>query len=176
MTKDQIQALIEHLKKLQKDEKRGPGAMATLRRALSGEQADVLRAYEYIGFILPYAIQEQNDCILVAALFALHQIASESQWDNLGAHLAALRRRKQEQKESTDSLDRRFTALVAASRAELPYHLRAAVGLLKDAEIQIDWTRLLSDVLYWEFENLDPAKPTVQRRWANAFWQSPRDI
>ena len=176
MTKDQIQILIDHLIRLQKDERRGSGAMATLRRALSGEQADVLRAYEYVGNLVPNAIQEQNDCILVAALFALHQSACKSQWDNLGTHLAALRRRKQEQKESTDSLDRRFSTLVAASRAELPYHLRAVVSLLKDAEIPIDWTRLLSDVLYWEYDSPDPAKPTVQRRWANAYWQSPREI
>lgn len=175
MTKEQIQILINHLIELQKDEKRGPGAMATLRRALSGEQDDVLRAYPTIGRYLPYSIQEQNDCILVSALFAEHQISGGGEWDNIGAHLSALRRRKQDQNESIESLDRRFSALVASSRTELPYHLRAAIKFLKDAEIPIQWVNLLGDVLYWEFESQDSKRPSPPRRWANAYWQSPRE-
>jgi CRISPR type I-E-associated protein CasB/Cse2 len=169
--------LIEHLKELSQDKKKGPGAMATLRRALSDEQADVLRAYEYIGYLLPKDIQSQDDYLLVAALFAIHPLYIEVQegertWANLGTHLAELRRHKQQAQESTDSLDRRFLVLVAASREELPYHMRAAIRFLKDAAIHVHWERLLFDILDWEDESTDPAKPTVQRRWANAYWQT----
>ncbi len=172
--------MIERLKELQKDERKGPGAMATLRRVLSGEQADVLRAYEYIGYWLPKDIQSQDDYLLVAALFASHQIylettEGERTWDSLGTHLAELRRRKQQGGESTDSLDRRFSILTAANREELPYHLRAAIRFLKDAAIPIRWEQLLFDILNWEQESSDPTKPTVQRRWANAYWQNPNN-
>jgi CRISPR type I-E-associated protein CasB/Cse2 len=169
--------LIERLKELQQDEKRGRGAMATLRRALSEDQADILRAYEYIGYLLPQKdVQIQDDYLLVAALFATHPMYEEPEknWNNLGTHLAELRRRKQQQNEATDSLDKRFSALVAASREELPYHLRAALRFLKDAALPVHWEMLLWDVQKWEREDADPTKPTVQRRWANAYWQTPK--
>lgn len=168
--------LIERLKELQQDEKRGRGAMAALRRALSEEQADILRAYEYIGYLLPKDIQQQDNYLLVAALFATHPLYEESEknWNNLGTHLRELRLRKQQANESTESLDKRFSSLVAASREELPYHLRAAIRFLKDAAIPVHWEQLLKDVLNWERENADPAKPTVQRNWANAYWQTPK--
>jgi CRISPR type I-E-associated protein CasB/Cse2 len=168
--------LIERLKELQQDEKRGRGAMATLRRALSEDQADILRAYEYIGYLLPSDAQRQDDYLLVAALFATHPLYEETEknWNNLGTHLGTLRRRKQQQNEATDSLDKRFSSLVAASREELPYHLRAVMRFLKDAAIPVHWEQLLRDVLNWEYENADPTKPIVQRRWANAYWQTPK--
>jgi len=169
--------LIERLKELKQDEKRGPGAMATLRRALSEEQADILRPYEYVGYLLPQNdIQRQDDYLLIAALFATHPLYAESEknWDNLGTHLAELRHNKLRAKESTDSLDRRFSALVAASREELPYHLRAAIRFLKDAAIPVHWEQLLHDVQKWEIASADPTKATVQRRWANAYWQTPK--
>jgi len=168
--------LIERLKELQQDEKRGRGAMATLRRALSEDQADILRAYEYIGYLLPSDVRRQDDYLLVAALFATHPLYEESEknWNNLGTHLGMLRRRKQQQNEATDSLDKRFSSLVAASGEELPYHLRAVIRFLKDAAIPVHWEQLLRDVLNWEYENADPTKPTVQRRWANAYWQTQK--
>jgi CRISPR type I-E-associated protein CasB/Cse2 len=169
--------LIERLKELKADEKRGPGAMATLRRALSEDQSDILRAYNYIGYLLPKDIQQQDDYLLVAALFGMHPLWEETEknWNNLGTHLGELRRRKQQANESTDSLDKRFSSLVAASREELPYHLRAAIRFLEDAAIPVHWEQLLWDVLNWEREDANPAKPTVQRRWANAYWQTSRN-
>jgi CRISPR system Cascade subunit CasB len=172
MTREQIDRFIQRLIELRDDEKNGRATMATLRRALSGEETDTLPVWKYLRYSLPSSYRQQDDCVLIAALFATHQGVNESAKDNLGTHLAKLRARKEFRRESADSLERRFSALIAAEREDLPYHLRAAVSFLKDEEIPINWARLLTDVLYWDSESRHPNQPTVQRHWADAFWRS----
>ncbi len=135
-------------------------AMATLRRALSGEERDTLPTYRYLGWYLPPRPKEQERCILVAALFADHQGSITE--GTLGKHLAALIR-ADDQKQT--AVERRFTQLLTAHPDDLPIYLRQVVSLLKSANIPINWQQLLRDVLYWETDG-----ERIRQKWAYDFW------
>ena len=135
-------------------------AMATLRRALSGEERDTLPVYRYVGWYLPSYPKERERCILVAALFADHQGSTTE--GTLGKHLAALIR-ADDQKQA--AVERRFSQLLTAHPDDLPTYLRQAVSLLKTTGIPINWQRLLRDVLYWETDG-----ERIRQKWAYDFW------
>jgi CRISPR system Cascade subunit CasB len=64
-------------------------------------------------------------------------------------------------------VERRFVALLAADRDDVDAHLRAAVGLLRQHDVPVNWLQLLRDLGAWERPDRD-----VQRRWARSFWGS----
>lgn len=67
----------------------------------------------------------------------------------------------------TESIERRFVALLDADAEQLPHHLRQMVHLLKAEEgIRIHWVELLTDLRRW---NDDERR--VQQRWARAFYR-----
>jgi CRISPR system Cascade subunit CasB len=169
VNRQHIEAFIRHLETLRggKDAQATRGgenraAMAALRRALSGEARDVLPAYRHIGRLLPADERERDRCILIAALFADHPRSTSDSKSNMGRHLAEL---YQVDPGRRQSVERRFAMLLASHPDDLALHLRHAVGLLKSAQVPINWARLLSDVLWWE-----KGRGKVQRRWAYAFW------
>ena len=135
-------------------------AMATLRRALSGEERDTLPAYRYVGWYLPYYPKERERCILVAALFADHQGSTLE--GTLGRHLADLVHADDKKQAA---VERRFAQLLTAHPDDLSTHLRQVVSLLKTAGIPINWQRLLQDVLYWEQDG-----EKIRQKWAYDFW------
>jgi CRISPR system Cascade subunit CasB len=67
----------------------------------------------------------------------------------------------------SESLEKRFVALLNCHRDDLPNHLRQAVSLLKSEDVSINWRRLLKDILSWDHETR-----FVQQQWAREFWQS----
>jgi CRISPR system Cascade subunit CasB len=135
-------------------------AMATLRRALSGEERDTLPTYRYLGWYLPPHPRERDRCILIAALFADHQGSTTE--GTLGKHLAALIR-ADDQKQA--AVERRFSQLLAAHSDDLPVYLRQVVSLLKTAGIPVNWQQLLRDVLYWDVDG-----ERIRQKWAYDFW------
>lgn len=135
-------------------------AMATLRRALSGEERDTLPVYRYVGWYLPFHPKERERCILVAALFADHQGSTSE--GTLGKHLADLIRADDKKQAA---VERRFAQLLTAHPDNLPTHLRQVVSLLKTAGVPVNWQRLLRDVLYWEKDG-----ERIRQRWAYDFW------
>ncbi|MBA3257241.1 MAG: type I-E CRISPR-associated protein Cse2/CasB [Pyrinomonadaceae bacterium] len=156
---------VAYLQRLVDEEDRAP--LASLRRGLGkapGEAAEVMR------YVLPRMPQnasrwDEDAYFLVATLFALHQINWPSSKDstqatNLGASFARLGREVE-----SESIEKRFVALLNCHQDDLPTHLRHAVSLLKSKEIPIDWARLLRDVRGWNH-----ADRYVQRNWARAFW------
>ena len=70
-------------------------------------------------------------------------------------------------KDPNESLEKRFIGLLNCHRDDLPNHLRQAVSLLKSKDVQINWRRLLKDILSWDHE-----ARFVQQQWAREFWQS----
>jgi CRISPR system Cascade subunit CasB len=174
MRKQQIERFVRRLEDLRDGKeaaasadsepptKPGPdrAAMATLRRALSGEERDTLPTYRYLGWYLPPHPKEQERCILVAALFADHQGSTTR--GTMGEHLAALIR-ADDQKQA--AVERRFSQLLTAHPDDLPIHLRQVINLLKTAGIPINWQRLLRDVLYWEKDG-----ERIRQKWAYDFW------
>jgi CRISPR type I-E-associated protein CasB/Cse2 len=143
-------------------------ALAALRRGL-GKPPGL--APEMHPYVLPWLASEpvwnEDAYYILAALFAYwHQSRSEpapSAPENLGASLARLKRSKDE----SDSIERRFVALLNCHRDDLPEHLRHAVGLLKSKDVPIDWEQLLKHIQRWDSENR-----WVQRHWARGFWKA----
>jgi CRISPR system Cascade subunit CasB len=65
----------------------------------------------------------------------------------------------------SESIEKRFVALLNSDEDDLPLHLRHAVSLLAAASIPLDWTRLLLDVQAWGHP-----ERYVQRQWSRDFW------
>lgn len=158
MTNPHIDRFIERLEDLREQEDRA--ALATLRRALSGSTEHTIGAFRYIGHWLPQHTVDQDNYILIAALFASHPQPGGT--GNMGDHMTRLRLSDENKAQSTE---RRFMTLLKAHPGDLAYHLRQAVSLLKSHEVPVDWRQLLYDVQYWGHEDR-----FVQRRWATAFW------
>ena len=81
-----------------------------------------------------------------------------------------------------ENLERRFVSLLKSRRGDLPSRLGHAVRLMKAQEppIKVDWEKLLYDLMEWKDRlTIEPrynrnAEPSVQRRWANDFWDFRR--
>ncbi|HPN53570.1 MAG TPA: type I-E CRISPR-associated protein Cse2/CasB [Anaerolineaceae bacterium] len=159
-------AFISYLTSLARADDRG--ALAVLRRGLSGNPADDLNLCRFVSPRLPdedRAAGCEPIYYLTAALFALHP--SENQQGNLGAHL----KQAAGQRNDSDAAERRFTALLNTRRDDLDKPLRRAVMMLKQQEIPVNWRQLFSDLLLW-----DHPKKLTQRAWANSFWSYERPI
>ncbi len=151
-------------------------ALAALRRGLGREGG----AWETYPTVMPFVRKdasraEETAYFIVGALFGLNPSPSWRRSDiedrratNFGASLAILKNKNPE----SDSVERRFVALLNAEAEDLPTHLRHAVSLIKssDSPVPVDWLSLLNDLTWWESENRE-----VQRRWARAFWRVEND-
>lgn len=143
-------------------------ALAALRRGLkSPGEATEMFPYVAWAFGDNMSPQREDDYLLVAALFATHQGKSKPyaktddvRRNSLGGSFARLRI-----KTESGSVEKRFVALLNASREELTTHLRHAISLLKAHDVDVDWAQLLHDIKGWEW----PGRP-VQRRWAYGYW------
>ena len=151
------EALVAYLDSLVRDEDRA--TLALLRGSLQpGRSLDALRV------VLPFLPREshptqrrrdENDALLLAGLFALHQ-------DSGSASIARALRSLIAQ---SDSVELRFRALLASSREDLPEHLRYAVSLLAGNRVALDWSDLYRAVRRW-----DHPDDYVRRQWARDFW------
>lgn len=149
----------DRLKELAEDDDRA--ALANLRRSLDGETQSFAGAARVVARFLPRELKpwEEEDAYLVAALFALAP-------SRTGNSLATALRRVAHETGSS-SIELRFTALLAASREDLPTHLRHAVTLTRGAGIDLDWAALFRDILRW-----GAPSGTTQKLWAREFWAS----
>lgn len=147
------------------------GALAALRRGLGKPPGSMAEMHRYVAPWLPEGddpfapwVQRQQDAwYLVAALFALHQQDAwygmeRSRRTNLGWSFRRLAGTQE-----SDSVEKRFTALLNSHIDDLPAHLRASISLL--AETPVNWAQLLADIQEW-----DDDERSVQRGWAQAFW------
>ena len=146
---DWTHSFVTHLEALDR------GALAALRRGLGSAPGTVPAMYPHI---LPWAPRDrraEDACYIVGSLFALHP--QQGGTDTLGKAFSKV-------KNPSDSLEKRFVALLNCHRDDLPNHLRQAVSLLKAKDVPIDWRRLLRDVLNWDHE-----ARRVQQQWAREF-------
>jgi len=63
------------------------------------------------------------------------------------------------------AVERRFSVLLASEGERLRHYLRQLVDQLAAAGIDIDFARLLDDILNWGHESR-----YIQRQWAASFW------
>lgn len=149
--------LIVYLKGLVKRQDRA--ALANLRRGLGRPPMSAMEMYPYLGQFLSHETKPryENAVFIIAALFAYYHDAPGVN-GNLGASLRQL-------KDQSDSIEKRFVALLNGDEEDLPYYLRQTIGLLKSKDVGVNWERLLSDVQNWSSD-----KRFVQKNWARSFW------
>ena len=136
--------------------------LAHLRRGLGKEAGTAMEMFPYIArFVQTKYRSEENAYFLVASLFGLYPTnswKSDEKFNNLGKSLSFL-------KDESDSIEKRFVALLNSDEEDLPNHLRQIVSLLKSKESPINWFLLLKDIKSWSHEDR-----FVQRNWAKGFW------
>jgi CRISPR system Cascade subunit CasB len=138
------------------------GALAALRRGLSPEGAASVGMYRYVAGWLhekdgPW---DEQAFYLVAALFSRYP-CSKSADHNFGGSYRQLNLKKE-----SESLERRFVALLSSDSDSVGVHLRHAISLLASEDIAVDWAQLLRDLRWW-----GQSERRVQKRWAREFWR-----
>lgn len=156
-------AIIAYLKKLA--ERQDRAALAHLRRGLGQRPGESMEMYPYVGRFITEKTNESHDraVFLTSALFADYADATQNVGD-LGRSVKLIA-------DTSDSIERRFVALLDAEADDLHYYLRQMIGLLKAKSIAVNWNQLFNDIRDW-------GKPSrsVQRRWARSFWGTPDTI
>jgi CRISPR system Cascade subunit CasB len=151
---------IGYLEKLVRDENRT--ALANLRRGLGKTSATATEMFPYIsGWTANISRRDENAFFLVASMIGLYPTnswKSDEKYNNLGKSLSFL-------KDESDSIEKRFVALLNSDEEDLPNHLRQIISLLKSKEAPINWYLLLKDIKSWSHEDR-----FVQRNWAKGFW------
>jgi CRISPR system Cascade subunit CasB len=163
-----IRPFIAELERLIGDHsnRRESGKLASLRRGLTehpGER-DVW-VYAHLHGAAP---EQEEQAALVASLFALWHQGGRAHTKrppaSVGASFGRLRAVA-----GSESVEKRFAALIDSHPDDLPARLRHAVTLLRSKDIPINWEQCLRDLLWWGAE-----KRPVQRSWARDFWT--RDV
>lgn len=138
-------------------------ALAALRRGLGKPPGT---APEMFKWVVPWTSglsrAQADNLFLVASLFGMHPESIES--GNVGTAFATIR-----DQGGGESTEKRFVALLGANYADLPNHLRHAIGLARSKEVPFNYAQLLADLRYWSGE-----LRTVQRDWAKEFWTRPQ--
>lgn len=130
------------------------GALAVLRRGL-GKDGGTADMYPYIFRFNPPKWHE-NSYFLVASLFAFHPMHTDA---DIGFGKAVLRLK---QKNSSNSLEKRFIRLLDADREELSTLLRSFFSMFKSEDIALNYHSFMRDMIYFG-EN-------VTKQWARDFW------
>jgi CRISPR system Cascade subunit CasB len=157
---DREAKFVEFLKSLADNGNRG--ALAALRRGLSSEGASAAGMHRYVaGWLRERDRPWDEQCFyLVAALFGRYP-CTDTPGHNFGGSYRQLHLKKE-----SESLERRFVALLAADADSVGVHLRHAISLLASEDIAVDWAQLLGDLRWW-----GQPEHRVQRRWAREFWK-----
>lgn len=149
----QGERFVERLERL-KAQKAWTPARAALRRSLAFPPGAYPKAMPYVEPFVREEGWKREAHYLVAALYALKDGEHQK-----GRTLArALREKAQE----SDSVEKRFLALLDADRDQIAFRLRQAVGLVEGG---LDFAQLLDDLLRW----FGPER-RVQARWAKEFY------
>jgi CRISPR system Cascade subunit CasB len=140
-------------------EKKDRGALAKLKRGIGKTMGDV-EMYPYVVPFLPNEYTNKHHLyFLIGSLFGLYSDAPSVRNQSMGSVFSQLGNR------DSDSLQKRFKALLNAEEKDLHYHLRQAVSLAKSRRVPIDYHRLFKDLFGWTH----PEK-YVQLQWAKDYW------
>lgn len=149
---------VNYLESLREREDRG--ALAALRRGLGKPPGTVAEMHPIVVPRLPAGLSSRGEDLyyLVSSLFAYHP--QDGEIGNLGETFRRVRSAT-----DSDSVEKRFVALLNCHVDDLPDHLRHAVGLAESHEVPVNYRSLLKDLRYW-----DHPDRFVQRQWARSFW------
>ncbi|NMD15041.1 MAG: type I-E CRISPR-associated protein Cse2/CasB [Caldisericales bacterium] len=161
-------AFVESLEYLV--EKSDRAGLATLRKGLGKEPGTVTEMYKYVYSRIPGQTNlfDEKIYFLIASLFALwHQGKQKLEKDFEGDFGKTFNQINKNSK--SESIEKRFTAIINSHFDDLPNHLRHAVSLAKSKDVPINWSFLLEDLKWW---NNDDKR--VQRKWMKSFLQEEK--
>jgi CRISPR system Cascade subunit CasB len=154
---------IMHLIHLREQNRR---AIAVLRRSLSFSPGKYPPAYPYVERFVGAEWHEADPfrlaLYLVAGLFALHPNNASRR---LAASLGDLMLRR-----GSESIEKRFIALLGADADNLEEYLRQIVTLLAADDCGLDYIALLNDLPYWLNPNATEKRDQIRQRWARDFY------
>lgn len=158
-----MSTMVEFLEGLAKKESK---VRAVLKRSLAFDPGLYPPAYPYVEHRLGSDDGNWKRTVfyLVAGLWALHRRESHGQGQTLSSACKAFYFKN----DKSQSVERRFIALLDSDEGQLPHRLRQMVALLK--EYPIDFDALLKDLLSWNH----PDK-WVQIKWAREFYKDAND-
>lgn len=163
---EHAQSFIAHLTAL-KDKERG--ALAHLKRSLGFDPGAYPPAYPYVERFVgadkraddPY----RKALYLAAGLFAFHPL------HQTGISFATALGRVARSRES-ESIEKRFIALLGAEAESLPTMLRQSISLLAAEGIGCDYADLLNDLERW-FNRWRPERmDQIRQDWARDFYRA----
>lgn len=163
---EHAQAFIQHLRSLKEKDR---GALATLRHSLAFAPGSYPKAFPYVERFAGMAASEYDPRRLalyaVAGLFARHPEQSPQSFASAFGEL--MRRR------DSDSIEKRFVALLSADDENIADYLRQAISLLGAEGIGCDYARLLDDLSRWMNRAIDPVeRDRLRQRWARDFYRA----
>ena len=152
---------------LQKRGEADTSVIATLRRSLMLEPGTDIRSFPLVETWTSGMNDRRRRTIIYLAAGLWSQVVRQGRGSPL---LFPKAMRQCQQQDRSDSIEKRFTALLDADvDDELHWRLRSALTLVASKHIALDWPHLLDDLLKWHYRD----RP-VQARWAQAFWgQAP---
>lgn len=138
-------------------------ALAHLRRGLNSKPGESIEMFPYVGRFVSEKTNAGHDraVFLTSALFADYSDAAQNVGD-LGRSVRQL-----SSETGSDSIERRFVALLDAEPDDLHYYLRQMISLLKANSVAVNWTELFKDIRAWGSESR-----YAQKKWARSFWGS----
>ena len=159
-TLDYYAGFISWLSRTLKD----PGAAARLRRSLSRDDDSFpLDAAKYVEPFLGQGCGEaqRRAMYLVAGLYARFPKSSSQ---TFASAMARVYRDAGE----TDSIEKRFTSVMAADEGEIAVRMRHAMALVASKDYAVDFAQLCRDLVTL----MDPGrdKDRIRRRWAIDFY------
>jgi CRISPR system Cascade subunit CasB len=155
-TQSKNEAFIEYLRSHREDR----AMLAGLRRGLGKVPGTEPETFPYVVPFLSEGTRwaQERATFLVASLYGQHPLPGGS--GSLGASLHKMRAK------ASESLDKRFTALLNAHADDLHHSLRHIVSLLRSYDVPVDWLQLLNDLPFWSHEDR-----FIQRSWAKDYWR-----
>ena len=158
--RDYFASFISWLRRMESD----PGAMARLRRSLSRDSDSFpVEAAKYVEPFLAAGCSEgqRRAMYLVAGLFARSPKSSSR---TFAQAMAKVYRDAGE----TDSIEKRFIAVMASDEGEIAERLRHAMALIASKDLGVDFAQLCRDLVTL----MDPGrdKDAVRKRWARDFY------
>ena len=138
------------------------GGRARLKRSAGRPLAEARDSLALFYRLLPSGIHPAQEewYFLIATLYPL---ADGGQAGNLGDSL-----RRAAGDNNHKGVDRRVEILLDADASQLPFRLRQAIRFLKSNNVEVNWARLLEDVLQWNHP-----KRFVQKQWARSYFADP---
>lgn len=166
MSSEQAQQFVQYLRKLPDTNR---AAVAVLRRSLGFSPGAYPPSYPLVERFVPRDCSatdgRRKALYLVAGLYAQHP---KHDAQSLAAAFGQLMRQR-----GSDSIEKRFIALLGADADNLPVYLRQVVSLLAADDIALDYALLQDDLRLW----LNPSADAdwldhLRQRWARDFYRT----